>query len=778
MYSYTWDEETGGLLLNSTELKFSKEPRPVYSRELDILGFNRYWNYVKDDSAPIMWAEANNYIYRGKLVAQVKGGSFFTAPEIVILEELNETLKAVDIASMVRKNADLIEKLSSETIKSVFNTFNKFKGKVDIFHVSYSGGKDSEVTLDIVQKALPHNDFVVVFGDTGMEFPDTYRSVEIAKQKCKDTGIRFYIAKSHMTPMESWNRFGPPSSTNRWCCSVHKTTPQLLLLRDVLKKASFTEMAFVGVRADESVRRSGYDYISYGTKHRGQYSCNPILRWNSAEVYLYIYSYGLHINDGYRHGNTRAGCLVCPMSTNRNDYLNNLCYNDSTQPLLDIIGKMNISDRGKSYRIRSYIENNGWKARKNGRDLAISLKDYDESYISDKLVITFKNRFEVWRQWLKTIGKIIDTDNVDLLKIEHQENTYSLEVKSIQNGYVQIATSNNATPANVLFMKKLRKILRKSHYCVGCKVCEANCKFGNLHFDEHGIVSVSDECIKCGQCLDIDTGCFVYKSLWISKGLGNMNKSKSLDCYAAHGPKMEWIQQFIKLGERFKSENTLGNNQVPNFYRFLRDAGVIEDERETLLAKMLKDNIDDEVVWALMLINLAYTPEVGWFVTHFGFNEFYPQTAMTNILGNTDGVSASAQKSIPAALKRFSLLPFQSVGFGITEKSSKVDGGSKFMRTPWKSVDQKVILYNLYKFAEACGDYKQFTLTRLMDSDVESDGITPTQIFGLDKETMTAVLNGLSANYPEFIHVSFTLDLDNITLSDDKTSKDVLDLFK
>ena len=39
MYSYTWDEETGGLLLNSTELKFSKEPRPVYSRELDILGF-------------------------------------------------------------------------------------------------------------------------------------------------------------------------------------------------------------------------------------------------------------------------------------------------------------------------------------------------------------------------------------------------------------------------------------------------------------------------------------------------------------------------------------------------------------------------------------------------------------------------------------------------------------------------------------------------------------------------------------------------------------------
>ncbi len=47
MYSYTWDEETGGLLLNSSPLQFSKEPRPVYSTELNILGFNRYWKYDK-----------------------------------------------------------------------------------------------------------------------------------------------------------------------------------------------------------------------------------------------------------------------------------------------------------------------------------------------------------------------------------------------------------------------------------------------------------------------------------------------------------------------------------------------------------------------------------------------------------------------------------------------------------------------------------------------------------------------------------------------------------
>ena len=36
MYSYSWDSETGGLLLNSSPLQFSKEPRPVYYKELDI----------------------------------------------------------------------------------------------------------------------------------------------------------------------------------------------------------------------------------------------------------------------------------------------------------------------------------------------------------------------------------------------------------------------------------------------------------------------------------------------------------------------------------------------------------------------------------------------------------------------------------------------------------------------------------------------------------------------------------------------------------------------
>lgn len=53
MYSYDWDPSTGGYILNSTPLNFSKEPRPVYYKELDMLGFDRYWDYEKDDTYPI-----------------------------------------------------------------------------------------------------------------------------------------------------------------------------------------------------------------------------------------------------------------------------------------------------------------------------------------------------------------------------------------------------------------------------------------------------------------------------------------------------------------------------------------------------------------------------------------------------------------------------------------------------------------------------------------------------------------------------------------------------
>ena len=333
MYSYTWDEETGGLLLNSSPLQFSKEPRPVFSKELDILGFRKFWNYDEDDSTPIMWAEANNYIYRGRTVAMTKGGAPFIAPKIIILDDPEPNgspLRHVDIEGMIMKNEKLLEQITQDTIKKIYNVYSEYKSKVDVFYVAFSGGKDSLLALDLVQRALPHNEFKVLFGDTMMEFSDTYRTIELVKQYCKNEGIEFLTAKSHLSPEYTWHQFGPPAQKMRWCCSVHKTTPQILLLRRILDNPHFRGMAFTGIRAEESVNRSNYEEISMGEKIRGQYSCHPVLEWNSAELYLYTFANHLIFNESYKKGNSRAGCIVCPLAGYKNMWFKEQCYSEDS----------------------------------------------------------------------------------------------------------------------------------------------------------------------------------------------------------------------------------------------------------------------------------------------------------------------------------------------------------------------------------------------------------------------------------------------------------------
>ena len=129
-----------------------------------------------------------------------------------------------------------------------------------------------------------------MFGDTGMEFPDTYKAVEVIHDYCLDNKIDFIVAKSDLSPDYTWSKFGPPATVNRWCCSVHKTSPQITLLREILGKPDFTGMAFIGVRGSESVSRNEYDFISLGEKHKGQYSCNPILEWNSTILSFVFFS--------------------------------------------------------------------------------------------------------------------------------------------------------------------------------------------------------------------------------------------------------------------------------------------------------------------------------------------------------------------------------------------------------------------------------------------------------------------------------------------------------
>lgn len=772
MYSYEWDIKTGGLLLNSSPLPFSKEPRPVYYKELDILGFDKYWDYDKNDTYPYMWAEANNYWYRGKLVAKTKGGSLYSAPELLIVEEPepeNAPLRFVDVPGMVDKNKGLIEKLTQDTIKKVFNTYARFKDKVDVFYVAFSGGKDSIVTLDIVQRALPHNSFKVLFGDTGMEFPDTYDTVGLIEKECHHQGIEFIRAKSDLNPHCTWKQFGSPSKVTRWCCSVHKTSPQILALRNNLGKIDFTGMAFVGVRASESASRSEYDYISLGEKHKGQYSCNPILEWNAAELYLYVYSENLHLNEAYKKGNNRAGCLVCPNVSEKNAYFRRTCYPKEVDEYMNIIADLYKESIPAEEKMKEFLENTGWKARMNGRDVSIDI-GCTELMSGDKYILKVRKPKNDWREWIKTIGVLLNESSP--YRIDFRRNEYSFEVIELADGYEVVLDKYLAKTAP-LFVKLLKNVFHKAACCIGCHECEADCQKGCITMI-NGKVKISENCVRCSQCHKVDRGCLIYKSLEMPKG-GSKMETKSLNCYSTHAPKKEWINQYFSQKNEFVTNNSLGSQMFSFFKRFLRDAELIDGDNFSEFAKIIDYiGIDELESWGLILTNLVYSPQINWFVKNVKMNEKSSKEYITSMLVDS-GTNERAANDIFRSFVRFVELPFAEVGMGFSEKEK--NRVLSVTRTPWQNPDPRVILYSLYKFAENCGDYYQFTLSRLLNHEIDSDGVSPTEIFGLDREQMEKILNGLSVNYPEFISVSFTLDLDNITLRNDKASKDVLELF-
>ena len=805
MYAYEWDSSTGGYILTPMPLAFSKEPRPVYYKELDILGFDKYWDYDKNDSFPYMWAEANNYYYRGRLVAKTRGGSLYTPPELVFIEDPETEgypLRFVDIPAMVEKNRQLMEQLVQETIKKIYNTFIEYKDKVDVFYVAFSGGKDSVVALDLVQRALPHNCFKVLFGDTGMEFPDTYETVEKIKQICAEEKIELLQAKSKLKPENTWQIFGPPAVTIRWCCSVHKTTPQIMQLREVLQKPDFTGMAFTGVRGDESLSRSEYDAISYGGKHSGQYSCHPILEWNTAELFLYIYENDLTFNGAYKKGNTRAGCLVCPMSQGKHDYMKYKNYPDNINLFINKI----ITTSGKNFSKENYdrfVEQGYWRTRKSGRELNFGHDKHVFEIVKGQNIITVQKKNEYWKEWAKTIGQVTSFGDGEF-SIAYEGKSYAIRTISTQEGGEQFTFPNiENSKSDIKFLSLFKSVIIKSVYCVNCGYCAAECKSGCI--DMANGVHISNQCKHCFSCHDIYSHCLRYNSIKNRIGAKVMT---GLDRYYSFGIKENWLRVYFDYEGTSSFWKSDGDGEVPNkkkdaFLNFVKDAGLVDEDKSLkgkeykyikykpnkFAEKMFSLGVDDESMWAYLMCNLVYaedSEEFRWFIKNIPFSE---TSTLESIKLRLDEVmendkSGLGKRNICDALKSFLIkTPFgKRLGLGsVIDYEEKVSSNGRetitlnyFVRGSWKNPDEKVILYALYKFAEACGNYRQFTLTRLLDTSVESAGISPTQIFGLNREIMEKILNGLTFNYPDLIEARFTLGLDNITLKSDKTANEIL----
>ncbi len=780
MYSYSYDPKTGGILLNptSSDGKMSKEPRPVYAAELDLLGFGDVWKYDAQNEAPYLWAEANVYYYRGRKVASLKGGNLYEAPEIVLEKDENgadvepepngRKLRPVDLKKMCAANAKTLEIVENATVKKIKNVYEKRRGKLDCFHVAFSGGKDSVVLLDLARKTLPRDGYVVLFADTGMEFPDTYETVEATRRACEADGVAFHVAKSRMTPEESWAIFGPPSRALRWCCSVHKGTPQVLKLRELTHKTNYCGLSYVGVRQYESIARSHYDYESYGKKQKGQFSHNPILEWTSAEIWLYIYANNCLVNEAYKKGCARIGCICCPMGGGKAAFVERENYSELKERYLNMIVQSNARSEIKD----TEYALSGWLARKNGRYLTSNSEKYSEVVRNNELTIVVKKPQTDWQEWIKTLGLLFQENGK--FGVDFQGSKYFFEVTAHNNQGYTVRLPEAEDQDSRHFEKLFRCVFRRAAFCAACQTCQANCKHNCISF-KNGVLKI-ENCRRCLECYDITAGCLAYDSLKIPNAWESKVSKKTYNCFSNHALQTKWLKNFFEKNEIVSDD--MGQPQKTKFKRFLKDAELIDDGARSFFGDVC-DSVgwDSEVALGLMLINLvANNPQMELYVKEMPIGYEMPTSVFKARLQNTFEQSEDNVSSIVASFKRFA----DKNIFGTTLNFGRVDKDGKdeyLTRTKCVVSEPLVVLYGLFKFAEKCGDYKQFRLSVLLDDEIERDGVSPTRIFGLDREEMIPILNGLAAKYPEFIYASFTHDLEKITLADDKTSADVLRLF-
>ena len=204
----------------------------------------------------------------------------------------------------------------------------------------------------------------------------------------------------------------------------------------------------------------------------------------------------------------------------------------------------------------------------------------------------------------------------------------------------------------------------------------------------------------------------------------------TIDSFGSHAPKTEWLNDFFKMKNLFLQNNSLGPEQIVRFKKFLRAAKLIDNKGVTDFAILL-----------------------------------------------SQGYSMISSKFVTSAYKRICELPFGTrLRFGETTESGRIL--ASLTRTKPVAPSPLVTLYSLYRFAEECGGFYEFPLSRLMDFTVEAAGVSPAQIFALSRDEMEAILNGLARTNPDFVTFTTTHDLELVRLADDKTSADVLSLLR
>lgn len=392
--------------------------------------------------------------------------------------------------------------------------------------ISFSGGKDSTVTADLVIKAIGTTELVHIFGDTTLEFPTTISYAE-RYRKAHPRAI-FKIAKnSEQDFMKVCDDIGPPARMMRWCCSMFKTGPISRTLNNLCNDEKV--LTYYGIRKVESVARSKYDRltddVTANAKIKKQVDAAPIFYWTDLDIWLYILTEEIDFNESYKLGYDRVGCWCCPNNNVRAQFLSKIYMPERSKEWRDFLIKF--AKRVGKPDAEVYVDSGKWKARQGGNGVKASedikikfsnctTEDNAKIYQLNKkptkqfymMFTPFGNvNFELGR---KLVGEILVLDpgtNVPILSIQpFTKDDYEFSVK--------IKTMNVANHEE-LHIKTAYQV-RKYNACRKCLKCESICKHGaiSIHGDEY--IIDAEKCVHCRMCVTqkfLDGGCIMSNYL-------------------------------------------------------------------------------------------------------------------------------------------------------------------------------------------------------------------------------------------------------------------------
>jgi len=776
MYSYEWDKSTRGYRLTTQTGKFiASEIRPVFAEELVSTEMKVRLSFDIKERRPLLWAKQNVYLYRGEEIAKLHKSSYGKPQDIewrgpLRLDDgspekasMQGKLKLVpvDVNAMVEKNRDIMAALVVDTLKRIKEMYDAYAKKCDAIYIGFSGGKDSVVLLDLCHKVLPL-DVPVVFSDTDMELPDTYCVWDEIQKRYE--GRTFLKVAAKTSALENWQLFGPPSQALRWCCSVHKSTPAVLALKDRIGKKSIKTLAFVGVRGEESQRRSSYEDIGDGLKCQSQINAMPILTWSAHELWLYIFEHDLVLNEAYRKGLPRVGCLVCPMSTDRQNDLIRTNYHEAVSPFIDVVRDTIGREFSSRDDAESFVYEGGWCARKSGVSLKEVIAEPGVERKSDRVICEYPIEAEhVLKEWLKAIGQVKGAE-------------LSICVDG-QRRYLQCIWGNGKVEKSV--SKWLTYAVHKAIACIGCHACEAECPTGALLIERDAYSQKTktsidlEACINCMRCYAHDEGCLRYYSKRYA-GAKSMNIS-GINKYMTFGLKPEWIEVLANEGANFRQTNALGSRMVPAAVTWFREAGLTEESTSitpTLLLEIgKKRNFSDLLFWHLLWFRLAnISPLVKWYVCNTDLDTEYLMKRIDEKLAQSVSSASVRKGALQSLCQLLKASPLSEGDEALVEVEIKGRTVEKLTRRS-RSVNPLVVLYGLYVMAEKFGR-GAFSVRQMMSAEIDAELLSPLTVFGISPDEFKKQCLGLTAVHPEFIACSFTLGLDEVRVFPEAKSRD------